>query len=120
MAMIQAIKLTKHYGDFVALKDLDLNIEQGDIFGFIGPNGAGKTTTIRILSTLLEPTSGEAYVDDINVRTAPYEVKRILGFMPDAFGVYDGMRLREYLDFLGRLIRFRRKNGRALLTTCSN
>ena len=101
MAMIEAVKLTKHYGKFVALKDLDLEIEQGDIFGFIGPNGAGKTTTIRILATLLEATSGHASIDGHNVAKEPYEVKKILGFMPDEFGVYDGMRLREYLDFFG-------------------
>ena len=101
MAMIEAVKLTKHYGKFVALKDLDLEIEQGDIFGFIGPNGAGKTTTIRILATLLEPTSGHASIDGHSVAKEPYEVKKILGFMPDEFGVYDGMRLREYLDFFG-------------------
>ena len=101
MAMIEAIKLTKHYGKFVALKDLDLEIEQGDIFGFIGPNGAGKTTTIRILATLLEATSGHATIDGHDVAKEPYEVKKILGFMPDEFGVYDGMRLREYLDFFG-------------------
>ncbi len=99
--MIEAVKLTKHYGKFVALKDLDLEIEQGDIYGFIGPNGAGKTTTIRILATLLEATSGHATIDGHNVAKEPYEVKKILGFMPDEFGVYDGMRLREYLDFFG-------------------
>ena len=99
--MIEAVKLTKHYGKFVALKDLDLEIEQGDIYGFIGPNGAGKTTTIRILATLLEATSGHATIDGHDVAKAPYEVKKILGFMPDEFGVYDGMRLREYLDFFG-------------------
>lgn len=101
MAMIDIQHLTKHYGKFVALDDLNLEIGQGDIFGFIGPNGAGKTTTIRILSTLLEPTSGQAYIDGISVRKNPYEIKKILGYMPDDFGVYDGMRLREYLDFFG-------------------
>jgi ABC-2 type transport system ATP-binding protein len=101
MAMIETQKLTKHYGGFVALKDLDIEIEQGDIFGFIGPNGAGKTTTIRILATLLGPTSGQAQIDGLDVTKKPYEVKKILGYMPDEFGVYDGMRLREYLDFFG-------------------
>ncbi len=101
MAMIEIQHLTKHYGKFVALDDLNLEIEQGDIFGFIGPNGAGKTTTIRILSTLLEPASGQAHIDGIDVRKKPYEIKKILGYMPDDFGVYDGMRLREYLDFFG-------------------
>ncbi len=101
MAIIDIQHLTKHYGKFVALDDLNLEIEQGDIFGFIGPNGAGKTTTIRCLATLLEPTSGKAFIDGIPVQKNPYEVKKILGYMPDDFGVYDGMRLREYLDFFG-------------------
>lgn len=101
MAIIKTVGLTKLYRDFPALSNLNLEIDAGDIFGFIGPNGAGKTTTIRILSTLLAPTSGMAFVDDINVAASPYEVKKIVGYMPDAFGVYDGMRLREYLDFFG-------------------
>ena len=103
--MIRTVNLTKRYGDFTALKDLNLDLEAGDIFGFIGPNGAGKTTTIRILSTLLAPSEGEAFIDGINVQKEPYEIKRILGFMPDSFGVYDGMRLREYLDFFGAAYR---------------
>ena len=101
MAMIKTVELTKRYSTVLAVKDLNLEIEEGDIFGFIGPNGAGKTTTLRILATLLAPTSGMAYVNEINVMTNPYEVKRVIGFMPDSFGVYDGMRLREYLDFFG-------------------
>ncbi len=101
MAMIETIQLTKKYNDFLALKDLNLKIEEGDIFGFIGPNGAGKTTTIRILSTLLLPTLGKALINGIDVRDSPYEIKKIVGYMPDSFGVYDGMRLREYLDFFG-------------------
>lgn len=98
---IETRGLTKRYNRFLALDALDLHIEEGDIFGFIGPNGAGKTTTMRILSTLLAPTRGEAYIQGINVMKQPYEVKKVLGFMPDSFGVYEGMRLREYLDFFG-------------------
>jgi ABC-2 type transport system ATP-binding protein len=101
MAVVETVDLCKTYGKFEALKGLNLSLEQGDIFGFIGPNGAGKTTTIRILSTLLLPTSGTAIVAGIDVLKKPYEVKKVLGYMPDAFGVYDGMRLREYLDFFG-------------------
>jgi len=93
--------LTKKYRDFLAVQDLSMEIEESDVFGFIGPNGAGKTTTIRILATLLAPTSGTALVDDLDVTRYPYEVKKVVGYMPDAFGVYDGMRLREYLDFFG-------------------
>ena len=113
--MIRTVNLTKRYGDFTALKGLNLDLEAGDIFGFIGPNGAGKTTTIRILSTLLAPSEGEAFIDGIDVQKEPYEVKRILGFMPDSFGVYDGMRLREYLDFFGAAYRIPGKKRRAII-----
>ena len=97
--MIICEGITKAYGDFVALESLDLVIEKGDTFGFIGPNGAGKTTTMRILSTLLEPTSGVAKVGDYSVTEHPDEIRRLLGYMPDKFGVYDGMKVWEYLDF---------------------
>lgn len=109
MAMIKTEGLTKKYGANLALDRLDLEIEQGDIFGFIGPNGAGKTTTIRILATLLRPTEGKATINGIDVARDPYAVKRILGYMPDDFGVYDGMRLREYLDFFGAAYRIPQK-----------
>lgn len=97
--MIQIKNLTKKYRDLVALRDLNLTIEKGDVFGFIGPNGAGKTTTIKILSTLLEPSSGQAFVDGIDVVRQPLEVRRVIGYMPDFFGVYDDVKVWEYLDF---------------------
>ena len=115
MAIVETKNLTKRYNRFEALKDLNLVIETGDIYGFIGPNGAGKTTTIRILSTLLAPTSGYAYVDGIDVTKQPYEIKKILGYMPDSFGVYDGMRLREYLDFFGAAYKIPRKKRSAII-----
>jgi len=99
MSMIQIKGLTKRYRDLVAVRDLDLTIEKGDVFGFIGPNGAGKTTTIKTLATLLEPTSGVAYVDGIDVVRNPLDVRRIIGYMPDFFGVYDDVKVWEYLDF---------------------
>lgn len=109
MAMIQTLRLQKRYGKLVAVRNLNIEIEEGDIFGFIGPNGAGKTTTLRILATLLAPSWGEAYIDGINVMANPYGVKRVVGFMPDTFGVYDGMRLREYLDFFGAAYKIPKK-----------
>jgi ABC-2 type transport system ATP-binding protein len=115
MAVIQTIDLHKRYGNFEALKSLNLELEQGDIFGFIGPNGAGKTTTIRILASLLKPTSGKAFVHGIDVEKDPYAVKKILGYMPDNFGVYDGMRLREYLDFFGAAYRIPQKRRAAII-----
>ncbi|MFY8222426.1 MAG: ABC transporter ATP-binding protein [Pirellulales bacterium] len=103
--MIETVDLTKKYGDFFALESLDLKLEQGDLFGFIGPNGAGKTTTIRILSTLLAPTWGEAYVCGHSIYTHPREIRRAIGYMPDIFGVYDDMRVIEYLEFFAAAYR---------------
>ena len=103
--MIETIDLTKKYGDFYALESLNLKLEKGDLFGFIGPNGAGKTTTIRILSTLLAPTWGEAYVCGYSIYTHPREIRRAIGYMPDIFGVYDDMRVIEYLEFFAAAYR---------------
>ncbi len=115
MAIVETRALTKRYNTFTALKDLNLSLEIGDVFGFIGPNGAGKTTTIRILSTLLVPTAGEAFIDGIDVTKHPYEIKKILGYMPDSFGVYDGMRLREYLDFFGAAYKIPSKKRKTII-----
>src|SRR5437763_10372395 len=91
--------LRKDYRNITAVKDLSLRLEQGDIFGFIGPNGAGKTTTIKMLATLLRPTSGRALIDGIDVTREPDRVRGIIGYMPDFFGVYDDIKVWEYLDF---------------------
>jgi ABC-2 type transport system ATP-binding protein len=88
-----------------AIRDIDLDLGQGDLFGFIGPNGAGKTTTMRIVATLLEPTEGEAYVCNYSIYTHPKEIRRLVGFMPDFFGVYDDMTVIEYLEFFAAAYR---------------
>lgn len=111
--MIVTAALTKTYGDVLALDDLNLNIGEGEIFGYIGPNGAGKSTTIRILSGLMRPTSGTAHVADVDVVRHPQEAKRVVGYMPDIFGVYHGMRVWEYLDFFGAAYRMPRALRRA-------
>ncbi len=108
--MIKTVDLTKKYGDAYAIKSIDLDLQSGDLFGFIGPNGAGKTTTMRIIATLLEPTWGEAYVCDHSVHTAPKEIRRLVGYMPDFFGVYDDMTVVEYLEFFAAAYRI---NGEA-------
>ncbi len=97
--MIEVINFTKRYGDFIAVDDLSFTIGKGEIFGFIGPNGAGKSTTIRFLATLLRPTSGEGRVAGHSVTGDPMAVRKSIGFMPDDFGVYDGMKVWEFLDF---------------------
>ena len=97
--MIELIDFRKKYGDFVAVEKLNLKIEAGEMFGFIGPNGAGKSTTIRFLATLLKATSGEGIVNGHRVTRDPMAVRRSIGYMPDNFGVYDGMKVWEFLDF---------------------
>lgn len=97
--IIEISDLSKKYGDFTALDQLNLTIEEGAVFGFIGPNGAGKTTTMRILTTLLKPTEGTAKIGGYSVSDNPNEVRRLIGYMPDFFGVYDDMKVWEYLDF---------------------
>ena len=91
--------ITKRYDKLTAVDNLSLALGPGEIFGFIGPNGAGKTTTIKILATLLEPTTGTAFVDGINVVENPDAVRARIGYMPDTFGVYDEFKVWEYLDF---------------------
>jgi ABC-2 type transport system ATP-binding protein len=97
--IIEIQGLSKDYNGLTALKDLHLSIEEGSVFGFIGPNGAGKTTTMRILTTLLKPTGGRAWVAGHSVTKEPEKVRRTIGYMPDFFGVYEDMKVWEYLDF---------------------
>ncbi len=97
--IIQTINLTKRYGKLAALKNLHLEIEEGECFGYIGPNGAGKTTTIRILATLLQPTWGEAKVCGLTVGYESRLIRPMIGYVPDFFGAYEDMVVQEYLDF---------------------
>lgn len=97
--MIEITAFGKDYGDFTAVGEINLNIAAGEMFGFIGPNGAGKSTTIRFLATLLRPTRGDATVNGFSVLRSPMDVRRSIGYMPDDFGVYDGMKVWEFLDF---------------------
>ncbi len=99
MAMIETINLTKKYGELVALNNLNLEIQDGDCFGFIGPNGAGKTTTIKILATLLKPTWGEARIDGKVIGYQNPQIRPIIGYVPDFMGAYDDMVVSEYLEF---------------------
>ena len=108
--MIKTIDLTKKYGDIFAIRSIELDLREGDLFGFIGPNGAGKTTTMRIIATLLTPSWGEAYVCGHSVHTNPKEIRRLVGYMPDFFGVYDDMTVVEYLEFFAAAYRI---NGEA-------
>ena len=97
--MIELTGFGKDYGEFTAVQSLDLQIAKGEMFGFIGPNGAGKSTSIRFLATLLRATRGEGTINGFSVSKDPMNVRRSVGYMPDTFGVYDGMKVWEFLDF---------------------
>lgn len=103
--MLEVKDLTKAYGRFMAVQSVNFTLEPGDIFGFIGSNGAGKTTTIRMIGTLLEPTSGTAVLHGIDVRQNPMEIRKRIGYMPDFFGLYDDIKVWEYLDFFAHIYR---------------
>ena len=105
--MIETRDLTKMYGDLYALNRLTLKLEKGDVYGFIGPNGAGKTTTMRILATLLNPTWGEATVCGYSIYNGAKDIRRLMGYMPDFFGVYDDMKVIEYLEFFAAAYRIK-------------
>jgi ABC-2 type transport system ATP-binding protein len=105
--MIQTQDLTKVYGHLHAIDNLNIDLAEGDLFGFIGPNGSGKTTTMKILATLLQPTWGEASVCGHSIYTHPKEIRRLIGYMPDFFGVYDDMKVIEYLEFFAAAYRIK-------------
>ena len=114
--MIELINFTKRYNDILAVDHLNLKIEAGEMFGFIGPNGAGKSTTIRFLATLLKATSGEGMVNGHRVSKDPLAVRRSVGYMPDGFGVYDGMKVWEFLDFFAVAYQLPRARRRQVLS----
>ncbi|MDE6618996.1 MAG: ABC transporter ATP-binding protein [Lachnospiraceae bacterium] len=101
--MLTINNLTKKYGKFTAVNHLSLHIPAGDLFGFVGPNGAGKTTTIRIVCGLLKPSSGSVQIGDTNAPIGSKEMKRLIGYVPDFFGVYDNLKVHEYMDFYGSM-----------------
>ena len=101
--MLEVQGLRKVYGTLVAVNGIEFALQPGDIFGFIGSNGAGKTTTIKMLATLLEPSAGTARLNGIDVVHDPMEIKRRIGYMPDFFGLYDDVKVWEYLDFFATL-----------------
>ena len=99
--MIETVNLRKEYGSVIAVRDLTLTVNPGDIFGLIGPNGAGKSTTINMIASLLDPTEGSIFVDGLDVDKNRRQVRGIVGYMPDLFGMYDDLTVREYLAFFG-------------------
>ncbi len=110
--MIHLLDLAKSYGDFVAVRGLDAHIERGEVYGFLGPNGAGKTTTIRLLMGVLVPTRGRARIDGLDCHEDRVEVKRRVGYLPDAPIFYDFLRGREILEFVGEMHGHDRRTAR--------
>ncbi len=113
--MIETSQLTKRYGDLIAVNHIDLKLKEGDVFGFIGPNGSGKTTTMRMIATLLQPDYGEAYVCGKSIYTHAQEIRRLVGFMPDFFGVYEDMTVVEYLEFFAAAYRVKPESRRKVV-----
>jgi ABC-2 type transport system ATP-binding protein len=114
--MIELIDFGKDYGDFTAVERLNLKIDAGEMYGFIGPNGAGKSTTIRFLATLLKASRGEGIVNGHSVTREPMAVRQCVGYMPDNFGVYDGMKVWEFLDFFAVTYRIGRSQRKKVIT----
>jgi ABC-2 type transport system ATP-binding protein len=113
--MLDVQGLRKEYGELVAVRDIRFQLYPGDVFGFIGPNGAGKTTTIKMLATLLEPTAGTATLNGIDIVRHPEEVRPLLGYMPDFFGLYEGITVTEYLEFFAAAYRIPKGQRAAII-----
>jgi ABC-2 type transport system ATP-binding protein len=115
--MIRVVNFTKRYGQRVAVDRLNLEIGPGEIFGFVGPNGAGKTTTIRFLATLIRPSEGDGFIGGHSVVRQPLAARRVLGYMPDSFGAYHGMRVCEFLEFFAEIHRVPRSVRKQAIQT---
>ena len=97
--MLRVENLQKRYGSFLAVREMNLNLQAGSIYGFVGPNGAGKTTTMKMVATLLQPSAGSITIADVDAVRQPQEARRRMGYMPDFFGVYDDLKVTEYMEF---------------------
>ena len=111
--MVDIVNLTKYYDRFMALDNVNLHIEKGEIFGFVGPNGAGKTTTMKIMCGLTKATSGKIIIDGINVLKKSSDMRRVIGYVPDFFGVYDNFKVIEYMEFYGSMYGMTRRESDA-------
>lgn len=114
--MLEIKNLHKRYGKFYAVNGLNLTIPEGEIFGFVGPNGAGKSTTMKIVSGLLAATSGEVYIDGVDAFKHNRKVKEKIGYMPDFFGVYDDLKVDEYLDFYASIYKIKENEKKKIIT----
>lgn len=110
--MLEIKNLYKNYGKYTAVNNLNLDVAKGEIFGFVGPNGAGKTSTMKIIAGLMPPTSGKVYVDGVDAVNESRKVKEKIGYMPDFFGVYDDLKVKEYLEFYASIYGINGKESR--------
>lgn len=115
--MLEVKNLRKVYGDLVAVGNISFTLHPGDIFGFIGPNGAGKTTTIKMIATLLEPSHGTAIVNGADITKDPMGVRRQIGYMPDFFGLYDDIKVWEYLDFFASAYKIEKRRRPSIISS---
>jgi ABC-2 type transport system ATP-binding protein len=99
--MIEITGLTRRFGDFVAVHDLNVHVPKGDIFGFLGPNGSGKSTTVKMLTGILKPTAGDASIDGLSIRKSPLEIKREIGVLPEDLALFDSLTIWEHLQMAG-------------------
>lgn len=118
--MLQISHLYKNYGKFQAVRDLNLHVPKGDLFGFVGPNGAGKTTTIRMVCGLMPPTEGTITIHGVDALQHPKEIKKQIGYVPDFFGVYDNLKVSEYMDFYGSMYRMTSRRSPRYPMICSS
>ena len=99
--MIELSGLTKRFGEFVAVHDLNLRVPKGVIFGFLGPNGSGKSTTVKMLTGILQPSAGDAWIDGASIRSAPLEIKQKIGVLPEDLALFDSLTIWEHLKMCG-------------------
>lgn len=114
--MLEIKDLHKRYGKFNAVNGLNLTIPEGEIFGFVGPNGAGKSTTMKIICGLLTATSGEVHIEGVDALRNNYKIKEKIGYMPDFFGVYDDLKVDEYLDFYASVYKIKEGNKKKIIS----
>lgn len=107
--MIETKGLTRKFGDFVAVHNLNLHVPKGVIFGFLGPNGSGKSTTVKMLTGILKPSAGDALIDDSSIRTAPLEIKHKIGVLPEDLALFDSLTIWEHLKLCGPIYGLSRK-----------
>jgi len=103
MKLIEAKNLKKSFGDFVAVDNINLTVERGEVVGFLGPNGAGKSTTMKMLTGFLEPDGGEIFIEGIDLKTKPLEAKKSIGYLPEGAPSYSDMEVSEFLSFVGKM-----------------